>query len=140
VKEALKTLRKNYELGSDVVLMDINSKKYDDNERMYKYRKNLWLGRKRTNKSLRACRIVNHRIIVEVNGVETTFDGKICSIWNLVAVCKYLSMLTGLKNHEFRIWINGIEWEDKWSFGAIKSSYYQSSTDGEENGIFHEFV
>jgi hypothetical protein len=50
VKEALKKLRKNYELGSDVVLMDMNSKKYEDNERVYKYRKNLWLGRKRDTK------------------------------------------------------------------------------------------
>jgi hypothetical protein len=76
---------------------------------------------KRTDKSPRACSVIDHKIIIEVNGVEITFDGKICSVWNRVAVCRYLSMLTSLKIFDFRIWVNGVEWEDKWSFGAKKA-------------------
>jgi hypothetical protein len=34
IKEMLKTLRKNYELGKDVILTDMNSRKYDDNEKL----------------------------------------------------------------------------------------------------------
>jgi hypothetical protein len=30
-------------------------------------------------------------------------------------------MLTGLKSYEFKIWIDGTEWVDKWSFGAKKA-------------------
>jgi hypothetical protein len=31
-------------------------------------------------------------------------------------------MLTGLKNRKFKIWLDGILWEYKWSFGAKKAS------------------
>jgi hypothetical protein len=80
VREILKINRKRYELGKDIVLMVINSKKYSEDETIYRYRKNLWLSRKRNEKSPKACVIKDHKIIIEVNGVETLFDGKLCSI------------------------------------------------------------
>jgi hypothetical protein len=42
------------------------------------------------------------KIGIEGTVVETLFDGKLCSAWNRIAVCRYLSMLTGLKNNEFK--------------------------------------
>jgi hypothetical protein len=50
------------------------------------------------------------------------FEGMICSVWNRRAMCRYLSMLTGLRDYKFRIWINGNEWDDKWSFGTKKAT------------------
>lgn len=44
-----------------------------------------------------------------MNGVEILFVAKICLIWNTEAIGKYISMLTGLKNGIFMIWIDGID-------------------------------
>jgi hypothetical protein len=109
--------------------MDIEGKKYDKDELIYRYRKNLWIGRKRNEKDPKPSIIKKYKIIIEVNSVETVFDGMICSVWNKSSVCRYLSMLTGLRDHEFKKWINGTEWEDKWSFGDKRqqlSRQYQS--------------
>jgi hypothetical protein len=120
VIELIREVKKKYELGKVFVYMDIDSKKYGEDELIYRYRKNLWIGRRKNEKSSKANVIKKYKIIAEVNSVETIFDGMICSVWNKNAMCRYLSMLTGLRDYEFKIWINGTEWDDKWSFGRRK--------------------
>jgi hypothetical protein len=47
-------------------------------------------------------------------------DAKIYSVWNVEAMNLYLNMLTGLKNRNFIIVINGLMWNDKSSIGSKK--------------------
>jgi hypothetical protein len=90
VREMLKAIRKNFELSIDLALTDISCRRYGDNDLAYRNKKNLWLGRKRNDKDPKECEIINQKIIIEVNGVENTYDGKLCSLWNKSATCKYL--------------------------------------------------
>jgi hypothetical protein len=102
-------------MGKDVTCLDETGKEYGENEVVYQFRKRLFLGRKKYGKEPKCCRIKEFKLIVEENSVEVVFAVKICSVWNHRAVEKYLSMLTGLKNSRFKIWIddkmieNGIE-------------------------------
>jgi hypothetical protein len=60
--------------------------------------KNLWLGREKFGKDSKCCKMMDYKIRVENNGVELVYDGKICSVWNLETLGKYISMLTGIRN------------------------------------------
>jgi hypothetical protein len=62
----------------------------------------------------------NIKIIIENREATMYVDARIFSIWNVEAMQLYLNMLSGLKNRDFYIMINGILWNDKMSIGSLK--------------------
>jgi hypothetical protein len=97
-KELIEKLRKIYGLGKDLIFMNTDGKEYDENDGVYQFRKNLWLGREKFGKDSKCCKMIDTKIRVENNEVELVLDVKVYSIWNLETMCKYISMLTGMKN------------------------------------------
>jgi hypothetical protein len=100
-------------LGKDIIFTDRNLKYFDNFDLAWNARKNIWISRYRYEQPLKAGEIIDVKVVIEWNGIETIINGKIYSLWNFEAVNKYLSMLTGLKRKEFNIWVNGAEWKDK---------------------------
>jgi hypothetical protein len=94
-KELIKELRKVYSLGKDLTWMNIEGKEYGENQYVYQYRRNLWLGRSKSGRNPKARKVKDFKLLVEVNDVESVFGAKLCSIWNHKAVEKYISALTG---------------------------------------------
>jgi hypothetical protein len=56
---------------------------------------------------------------------------KIYSLLNLNSMNKYLSTITWLKDQKFKVWIDGIEWNDKWSIGSKKPTIIKAIPDEE---------
>jgi hypothetical protein len=64
--------------------------------------------------------LIDVKVRVENNGAETIIDARIYTIWGYEAFSMYYSIITGLKNKRFDIWVNGLIWDDKWSIGSKK--------------------
>jgi hypothetical protein len=93
------------------------------------------LGREKIGRDPKGCKFINTKIRVENNGVELILDAIIYSVWNFEAVWKYISKLTGLKNRKFKVWLDVIEWEDKWSIGTKKASINKSNSNRRKGRI-----
>jgi hypothetical protein len=120
IGELIKRTRKVYGLASDFVLINGDGKELHRDDNSLRHKKNLWAAKTRANRNPKSGKFVDVKIIIE-NGEATIYvDDKLFSLWGTEAMNLYLNMLTGLKNRDFLIMINGIIWNDKMTIESKK--------------------
>jgi hypothetical protein len=72
------------------------------------------------NKVAKLGEFLNMKIVVVAGEVTVYVDAKIYTLWNKMALISYLNQLTGIKNKMFVIEVNGVNWENELSIGALK--------------------
>jgi hypothetical protein len=120
IKELTKKVKKTFGLVKDSIIADENGLVYQSNENAIEYKKCLWLSRNRMNKVAKIGEFLNMKIMVVSGEVTIYIDAKIYTLWNKTSLISYLNQLTGIKNKMFVIEINGVNWENELSIGALE--------------------
>jgi hypothetical protein len=119
-KEFNKKIRRIYGLAKDVIITDGNGLEYQEEENAFQYRKELWLSRKRSNKTAKNGEFFNFKVIVVKGEVSISYEAIIYSLWNKEAMISYINQLTGVKDKMCNIEINEIYWNNNLSIGSLK--------------------
>jgi hypothetical protein len=120
IKKLMKKFKRTHGLAKDCVLVDGNGLIYQMEEETLQYKKELWVARTRIDKTAKLSEFLDMKVIVEHGEATIYVDAKIFSCWGKQAMNSYLNQLTGLKNIDFMMEINGIRWDNGMSIGSLK--------------------